>query len=144
MTDATEESSLRAPLAVLGGVVAVLAALLGFVQLDASRHSDRAAAEGTRLAVVIFRDTTAAGGRLDMKNMLLRQQAQLMTDAAGVHRLTAGGSSSALAALAVADEQAARRLSRLWQMMTGAPPGLAGAQAIRVEQAAFRARTNAM
>ena len=144
MTEATDEPSLRASLAVLGGVVAVLAALLGFVQLNASRHSDRAAAEGTRLAVVIFRDATAAGGRLDMKSMLLRQQAQLMTDASGVHLLTAGGSSSGLAALAVADEHAANRLGRLWQAMSGTPPGLPGAQALRVEQAAFRVRTNAM
>jgi len=144
VTDATEESSRRGPLAVLGGVVAVLAALLGFVQLNASRHSDRAADEGTRLAVVIFRDTTAAGGRLDMKSMLLRQQAQLMTSASGMDLLTAGGSSSGLAALAVADEHAANRLGRLWQTMTGTPPGLPGAQALRTEQAALRVRTDAM
>ena len=144
MTEATEESSLRGPLAVLGGVVAVLAALLGFVQLDASRHSDRAAAEGTRLAVVIFRDTTVVGGRLDMKSMLLRQQEQLMTNASGADFLTSGASSSGLAALAVADAHAARRLGRLWQTMTGIPPGLPGAQALAAEQAAFKVRTDAM
>ena len=144
MTEATEESSLRGPLAVLGGAVAVVAALLGFVQLNAGRHSDRAAAEGTRLAVVIFRDTTAAGGRLDMNGMLLRQQAQLDTNASGMQLLTAGGSSSGLAALAVADEHAAKRLGRLWQTMTGTPPGLPGAQALQAEQAALKARTDAM
>ena len=140
----TEAPSLRGPLAVLGGVVAVLAGLLGFVQLDAGRHSDRAAAEGTRLAVAIFRDTTAAGGELDMKSMLLRRQVELMTNASGMHLLTAEGSATGLAALAVADEHAARRLGRLWQAMTGTPSGLRGAQALRVQQAAFRARTNAM
>ena len=141
----TEEApSLRGPLAVLGGVVAVLAALLGFVQLNASRHSDRAAAEGTRLAVAIFRDTTAAGGRLDMKGMLLRRQEQLMTNASGMHLLTGGGSPSGLAALSVADEHAAKRLGRLWQTMTETPPGLPGAQALRAEQAAFKARTDTM
>jgi hypothetical protein len=139
-----DASSLRGPLAVLGGVVAVLAALLGFVQLNAGRHSDRAAAEGTRLAVAIFRDTTAAGGRLDMKSMLLRQQAQLMTSASGMDLLTAGGSSSGLSALSVADEHAAKRLGRLWQTMAGTPPGLPGAQALRAEQAALRLRTDAM
>jgi hypothetical protein len=139
-----DASSLRAPLAVLGGVVAVLAALLGFVQLNAGRHSDRAAAQGTRLAVAIFRDTTAAGGRLDMKSMLLRQQAQLMTSASGMDLLTAGGSSSGLGTLSVADEHAAKRLGRLWQTMTGTPPGLPGAQALRGEQAALRVRTDAM
>jgi hypothetical protein len=139
-----EASSLRGPLAVLGGVVAVLAAVLGFVQLNASRHSDRAAAEGTRLAVAIFRDTTAAGGRLDMKSMLLRRQEQLATNASGMDLLTAGGSSSGLAALAVADEHAAKRLGRLWQTMTGAPPGLPGAGALRREQAALKARTDTM
>jgi len=144
VTEASDASSLRAPLAVLGGVVAVLAALLGFVQLDASRHSDRASAEGTRLAVVILRDSTAAGGRLDMQSMLLRQQDQLMTDASGTELLTADGTSPDLAALAVADENAARRLGRLWRTMTGTPPGLAGAQALTAEQAAFTVRTNAM
>jgi hypothetical protein len=139
-----DASSLRAPLAVLGGVVAVLAALLGFVQLNAGRHSDRAAAQGTRLAVAIFRDTTAAGGRLDMKGMLLRRQEQLMTNASGMHLLTGGGSPSGLAALSVADEHAAKRLGRLWQTMTGTPPGLPGAQALRGEQAALRVRTDAM
>ncbi|HEX5250105.1 MAG TPA: hypothetical protein VFW14_10610 [Gaiellales bacterium] len=139
-----EASSLRGPLAVLGGVVAVLAALLGFVQLNANRHSDRAAAEGTRLAVAIFRDTTAAGGRLDMKSMLLRQQTQLMTNASGMDLLTAGGSSSGLAALSVADEHAAKRLGRLWQTMTGTAPGPPGAQALGAEQAALKVRTDTM
>jgi len=144
VTEAKEESSLRGPLAVLGGVVAVLAALLGFVQLNASRHSDRAAAEGTRLAVAILRDSTAAGGRLDMKSALLRQQAELMTNASGARLLTGAGSSSGLAALAVADEHAATRLGGLWQRMTGTPPGLPGAQALQAEQAAFTARTSMM
>lgn len=139
-----EASSLRGPLAVLGGVVAVLAALLGFVQLNANRHSDRAAAEGTRLAVAIFRDTTAAGGRLDMESMLLRQQTQLMTNASGMDLLTAGGSSSGLAALSVADEHAAKRLGRLWQTMTGTAPGPPGAQALGAEQAALKVRTDTM
>ena len=128
----------------LGGVVAVVAALLGFVQLNASRHSDRAAAQGTRLAVVVFRETTAAGGRLDMKSMLLRRQAQLMTNASGMDLLTAGGSSSGLAALSVADEHAAKRLGRVWQTMTGMPPGLPGARALQAEQAALKVRTDAM
>jgi hypothetical protein len=140
----TEAPSLRAPLAVLGGVVAVLAAVLAFVQQDASRHSDRAAAEGTRLAVAIFRDATTETSELDMKSMLLRQQFQLKTDASGTGVLTTGGSASGLAALAVADGNAARRLGRLWQAMTGVPSGLRGAQALGGEQAALRARTTTM
>jgi hypothetical protein len=144
VSDAKGESSLRGPLAVLGGVVAVVAALLGFVQLNASRHSDRAAAEGTRLAVAILRDSTSTGGRLDMKSMLLRQQAELMRNASGADLLTGAGSSSGLAALAVADEHAANRLGRLWQTMTGTPPGLPGAQALGAEQAAVTTRTNTM
>jgi hypothetical protein len=140
----TDEPSLRVPLAVLGGVVAVLAALLGFVQQDASRHSDRAAAEGTRLAVAIFRDATTATSELDMKSMLLRQQFQLQSTAAGTAPLATRGSASGLAALATADGNAARRLGRLWQAMTGVPAGLRGAQALGAEQAALRVRTNAM
>lgn len=140
----TEQPSLRGPLAVLGGVVAVLAALLGFVQLNAGRHSDRSAAEGTRLAVAIFRDATTTGSELDMKSMLLRQQSQLETNASGMDLLTAGGASSGLAALAVADGNAARRLGGLWQAMTGTPPGLRGGSALRTEQAALKTHTDAM
>ena len=44
----------------------------------------------------------------------------------------------------MADEHAATRLGRLWQTMTGAPPGLPGAQALRTEQAALKARTDTM
>jgi hypothetical protein len=140
----TDQSSLRGSLAMLGGVVAVVAALLGLVQLNASRHADRSAAEGTRLAVAILRDATTAGSELDMKSMLLRQQIQLSTSASGIGLLTAGGSSSGLAALGVADQNAAKRLGRMWQVMTGTPPGLPGGSALQAEQAALQIRTEAM
>jgi hypothetical protein len=140
----TEERPLRAPLAVLGGVVAVLAALLGFVQLNASRQSDRAAAEGTRLAVAIFRDVTTASSEQDMKSLLVRDQFQLTTNASGMDLLTQSGSSSGLAALAIADKSAAKRLGGLWQQMTGTPPGFRGAAALLEDQAALQIRTDSM
>jgi hypothetical protein len=104
----TDEPSLRVPLAVLGGVVAVLAALLGFVQQDASRHSDRAAAEGTRLAVAIFRDATTETSAFDMKSMLLRQQFQLQSTAAGTAPLATRGRPP---------------VSRRWRPRTATRPG---------------------
>ncbi len=143
-------TDVRRLLAVLGGLAALVAALLGTLQIDSSRKSDRAAAEGSRLAVEIFEDLTSAGLALNLELSVIREQFELETDADSVELLTADGSESGLGAVALADKRAASRLKSAGSTMIGKPLGLesgpaliAGLEALKEQLDGTVARQNA-
>ncbi len=140
----TEEPYLRRPLAVLGGVTVLVAALLGTLQVDASRKSERAAAEGSRLAVEIFEELTSVGLRLNLEISVIRDQAESEIDAEGVLLYARAGLRSDLSAVARADQRVASRLKRARETMIGKPLGFESVPALRVEQAELEERVEAM
>jgi hypothetical protein len=147
----TEEGPLRAALAVAGGAAALIAALLGALQVDASRKSERAAAEGSRLAVEIFADLTSTGLRLNLELAIIREQAESALDAEAVLIYARGGRRSDLNAVARADRRVASRLERAGEAMIGKPLGFESVPTLIGEQAELErgarakvARQNAM
>jgi hypothetical protein len=114
----TQEPSLRRTLALLGGTAAVVAALLAAMQVDASRKSSRAAAQGSRLAVQIVEETTSSGLRLNLLAAAFREREALLQHAMA---LEASAGRSGLAPVASADGQAALQLDRALASMLGEP-----------------------
>ena len=135
---------LRRTLAVLGGVVALVAALLGALQIDSSRKANRAGAEGSRLAVEIFGDLTSGGLDLNAQSDIIRDQYDFETQASALLLLTGDGAESGLGAVAEADLRAAERLKRAWADMIGKPLGLDALPALTAEQVALGERAQAM
>ena len=120
----TDERLPKRALALVGGLAAVVAALLGVVQLDAGRKGDRAAAEATRLAVATFGELTQGGLRLNAESAIIREQFGFETEAEATAALAGGDVTSGLAGVARADTDAARRLKETWAEMIGQPLGL--------------------
>lgn len=140
----TEDRTLRRTLAVLGGTAALVAALLGALQIDASRKSNRAAAEGSRLAVEIFGELTSGGLDLNVQFGIIRDHLDLETEAAAVEVLAGEGAESGLGAVARADVRAAARLEEVWSRMIGKPLGFETLPALIAEQSAIAERGNAL
>ena len=130
----TRRPSLRRTLALLGGI----AALLGAMQVDAGNKSNRASAEGSRLAVKIFEETVSSGLRMNLVANATRDQDDLELHA-GALRVAAQDSD--LAPVAAADWRAAERLRRLRTTMLGQSPDLVG---VAKEAAAQKARTSTL
>jgi hypothetical protein len=140
----TEERTIRRTLAVLGGTAALIAALLGLLQVDSSRKSNRAAAEGSRLAVEIFGELTSGGLDLNAQTEIIRDHFTLETEAAAVELLTTEDPQSGLRAVARADTRAAARLKKLWARTIGKPLGFETLPELVAEQAALAERGNVM
>jgi hypothetical protein len=138
----TSEASLRRALVVLAGIAALVAGMLGALQIDSSRKSSRAAAESSRIAVEIFEELTSAGLALSLDASVIREQFELETSAHAVEAVT--GEGSALRALARADKRAAARLKRAWARMIGKPLGLESGPVLMAEQRALKERGDAM
>ena len=140
----TKEPSPHRTLAVLGGIAALVAALLGALQIDSSRKSSRAAAEGSRLAVEIFEELTSASLALSLETFVIREQFELETNASAINLLTRGGSRSGLRGLALADRRSASRIKRAWAAMIDKPLGLEGGVALMAEQERLKERGDEM
>jgi hypothetical protein len=135
---------IRRTLAVLGGVVALVAALLGALQIDSSRKANRAGAEGSRLAVEIFGELTSGGLELNAQSDIIRDQFDFETKASALLLLTGDGAESGLGPVAEADVRAAERLKRAWADMIGRPLGLETLPGLAAEQVALGERAQAM
>jgi hypothetical protein len=140
----TRESTLRRTLGVLAGAAALIAALLGALQIDSSRKSSRAAAESSRLAVEIFEELTSAGLDLSLDAFVIREQFEIEINADAINVLTGDGAQSGLGAVARADKRSASRLKRAWATMIGKPLGLESGPALLAEQMALKERGDAM
>jgi hypothetical protein len=142
----TEDRTIGRPLALLGGVAALIAAVLGIIQIDAGRKSNRAGSEGSRLAVEIFRELTSAGLDLNLEASVLLNHIDLETTADSISVLTGEDSQSGLRATALADRRTADRLKRAGEKMIGKPLGdpQKSSVALLADQAALAARLEAM